>query len=116
MAELSQSVNTVCQFMHASTIAHFQEAKRVLCYQNGIQSCGIKILSASSHELYAFSDTDWAVFPSTRRSTIGFYTNLGYNDISWNAKKQSTVAHSSVEVEYRSMVSTTAELTWLSLL
>ncbi|KAK2981686.1 hypothetical protein RJ640_002995 [Escallonia rubra] len=34
--------------------------------------------------------------------------------ISWSAKKQSTVARSSAETEYRAMASTTAELTWLS--
>lgn len=42
-----------------------------------------------------------------------FCTILSSNCISWSAKKQSTVARSSAEAEYRSMAYTAAELTWL---
>ena len=38
---------------------------------------------------------------------------LGPNLISWFAKKQSTVSHSSIEAEYRALATTTAELAWL---
>ena len=33
--DLSYDVNTVCQYMHAPTIEHFQMVKRILCYVNG---------------------------------------------------------------------------------
>ncbi|KAK2971873.1 hypothetical protein RJ640_000890 [Escallonia rubra] len=59
---------------------------------------------------------DWAGCPSSRQSTTGFCTFLGSNCISWSAKKQSIVARSSAEAEYREMASTTAKLTWLSFL
>ncbi|XP_050290050.1 uncharacterized protein LOC126728231 [Quercus robur] len=54
--------------------------------------------------------------PTSCRSTTGFCTFLASNYISWSAKKQPIVARSSAEVEYRSMASTTIELTWLSFL
>ena len=38
---------------------------------------------------------------------------FGGSLLSWKSKKQSTVSRSSVEVEYRSMASTVAEVTWL---
>uniref|UniRef100_A0A2N9G2N4 Reverse transcriptase Ty1/copia-type domain-containing protein n=1 Tax=Fagus sylvatica TaxID=28930 RepID=A0A2N9G2N4_FAGSY len=37
----------------------------------------------------------------------------GGNLITWRSKKQSVVAHSSIEAEYRAMAHTTCELTWL---
>ena len=32
---LNYAVNTVCQYMHAPTMEHFQMVKRILCYVNG---------------------------------------------------------------------------------
>ncbi|GKV18711.1 hypothetical protein SLEP1_g29052 [Rubroshorea leprosula] len=58
-----------------------------------------------------FSDVDWAGCPLTCRSTFGYCTFFGSTCISWCAKKQPIVAHSSAEAEYRSMASTAAEIT-----
>uniref|UniRef100_A0A2N9FMY8 Reverse transcriptase Ty1/copia-type domain-containing protein n=1 Tax=Fagus sylvatica TaxID=28930 RepID=A0A2N9FMY8_FAGSY len=80
----------------------------------GTLSLGVRILRKSSLDLFAFSDANWAGCPITRRSTTGFCTFLGSNCISWSAKKQPIVSHSSTEAEYRAMASTAAELTWLS--
>ncbi|KAK2972647.1 hypothetical protein RJ640_003025 [Escallonia rubra] len=114
--DLSYAINVVCQHMHRPTQAAFQLMKRILRYVKGTTQLGLQIRSASSLDLYAFCDADWAGCPFSRRSTTGFCTFLGSNCISWSAKKQSTVARSSAEAEYRAMASTTAELTWLSFL
>ncbi|XP_041004069.1 uncharacterized mitochondrial protein AtMg00810-like [Juglans microcarpa x Juglans regia] len=112
--DLSYSVNFVCQFMHAPTMEHFQLVKRILHYVHGTLNLTFRILAASSLDLYAFSDADWAGCSLTQRSTTGFCTFLGSNCISWSAKKQQIVARSSTEAEYRSMASTAAKLTWLT--
>ena len=112
--DISYSVNFVCQFMHASTLAHYKLVKHILRYVHGTTHLGMHILASSTLNLYTFSDADWAGCPTSCRFTTGFCTFLGGNCISWSAKKQSTFARSSAKAEYRSMASTAAELTWLS--
>lgn len=41
------------------------------------------------------------VLPSDRLSTIGYCAFLGGNLVTWNGKKQTVVARSNVETEYR---------------
>uniref|UniRef100_A0A2N9F793 DDE Tnp4 domain-containing protein n=1 Tax=Fagus sylvatica TaxID=28930 RepID=A0A2N9F793_FAGSY len=79
----------------------------------GTLDYGLRLLSRSSLSLYGFSDADWAGCLDTRCSTTGYCIYLGANCISWASKKQATVSRSSAEAEYRSMSTTTAELTWI---
>ena len=80
--DLSYSVNVVCQHIQAPTNGNFQAVKRILHYLNETKDLGLRLLSTSSLQWYAFSDSDWARCPITRRSTIGFCTFLGSNLIS----------------------------------
>ena len=101
--------------MHSPTTAHWIVAKRVLRYLKGTLDHGL-FFSKSSLTLHAFYDSDWASGPDDRRSTTSFDIFLGSCLVSWSAKKQSIVAHSSIEAEYRAMAITTADLYWVCML
>ena len=60
--------------------------------------------------LRALFDTDWVGDPTDRRSTTGHCFLLGSSLISWQSKKQTFVAGSGTEAEYRALADTTSEL------
>lgn len=65
--------------------------------------------------LIAFTDSDWAGDPMDRRSTTGLIVFLGHNPITWQSKKQPTVARSSTEPEYQALANCAADLTWVQI-
>lgn len=107
-------VHILSQFMHQPTSSHMQAAKRLLRYLVGNPSQGILLTSSSDMAIHAYSDSDWANCPVTRRSTSGFCLLLGKSPVSWKTKKQNVVARSTAEAEYRSMTMTACEITWLT--
>ncbi|XP_028108478.1 uncharacterized protein LOC114307280 [Camellia sinensis] len=113
--DLSIAVNMACQHMHLPTITDFAAVKRILRYLKGTLHFGLNF-SPGSFDLHIFSDADWAGDPSDRRSISGFCVFLGSNLISWQAKKQPTVARSSTEAEYRALAHAAAEASWVQML
>lgn len=43
----------------------------------------------------------------------GYFIDIGGSPVSWRTKKQSVVARSSAEAEYRAMASSVCEIIWL---
>ena len=61
----------------------------------------------------AYTDSDWAVLVVDRKSTSGYCTFVWGNLVTWRSKKQSVVARSSAEAEYRAMSHGICEEIWL---
>ncbi|GAU47982.1 hypothetical protein TSUD_87860 [Trifolium subterraneum] len=114
--EISYSVNKVCQFLSNPLEEHWKAVKRILRYLSGTLTYGLVLQPAPIHQplsLIRFCDANWASDPDDRRSTSGACIYVGPNLVSWWSKKQTLVARSSAEAEYRSLASLTAEILWL---
>ncbi|XP_020686522.1 uncharacterized protein LOC110102510, partial [Dendrobium catenatum] len=90
------ATNRICQHMHAPTDQNFKSLKRLLRYIKGTLHYGLP-LTLSNLQLSTYTDADWASDNADRKSISGFYTFLGDNQVSWEVKKQATVARSSTE-------------------
>jgi hypothetical protein len=87
--------------------------KRILRYLQGTPDYTLHLRRSSSFDLIVYMDADWAGCPDTCRSTSGYAVFLGDNLVSWSAKWQTVVSHSSAEAEYRTVANGVAEATWL---
>jgi hypothetical protein len=87
--------------------------KCILCYLHGTLTYGLLLRHSSSSDLDAYTDTAWAGCLDTRCSTSAYVVFLGDNLVSWSAKKQTIIYHSSAEAEYRAVVNDIGEATWL---
>ena len=110
--DIAFAVNQVCQFMHQPTTTHWITVKRILRYLKSTPTHGL-FHQPGSLRLEAYSDADYARNPNDHRFTGGYYIYLGYNPISWSAKKHRTVSRLSTEAEYHQLAYTTTEISWL---
>ncbi|GJW06676.1 putative RNA-directed DNA polymerase [Tanacetum coccineum] len=112
--DISYSVHCLSQHMHAPLQSHFNLALRLLRYLKLAPGSGIDFSKNNSGiQVVAYSDSDWAKCPMTRRSVSGYCVFVNKNLVSWKSKKQPTLSKSSAEAEYRAMAATTCEAMWI---
>ncbi|GKB81968.1 ribonuclease H-like domain-containing protein [Tanacetum coccineum] len=111
--DLSYAVQQICLYMHDPREPYLTALKRILRYVQGTLDLGLHLYASSTTSLVGYTDADWAGCPSTRRSTSGYYVFLGDNLLSWSAKRQHTLSHSSAEAEYRGVANVVIETAWL---
>ena len=111
--DISFAVSVVSQFLNSPCEGHWDAVIRILKYIKGAPGNGLLYEDKGHARVVGYSDADWAGSPTDRRSTSGYCIFIGDNLISWKSKKQTVVARSSAEAEYRAMASATCELIWL---
>ncbi|GKF81600.1 ribonuclease H-like domain-containing protein, partial [Tanacetum coccineum] len=110
---ISYVVQRICLYMHDPRDPYFTALKRILRYVHGTIDHGLQLHVSSTSQLTAYTDVDWAGCPITRRSTSGYCVFFGDNLLSWSAKRQVTLSHSSAKAEYRGVANVAAETAWI---
>lgn len=103
----------IIQFMHSPKEEHLQTAYQILKYLKGSPWKGIMFQNNNKLNIEAYTDADWAGSAVDRRSTSGYCSFVGGNLVTWRSKKQSVLARSSVEAEFRVVAHGICELLWL---
>jgi hypothetical protein len=110
--DLAYSVGALTRFMANPTTVHWQTAKGVVRYLLNTSSRGI-LFRGSDTTLKSYCDADYAGDPDTRRSTTGYLFMMNGGAISWNSKRQPTVAASTTEAEYMAAGAAIKEGLWI---
>ncbi|XP_073109385.1 uncharacterized protein [Elaeis guineensis] len=111
--DIAYAVSVISQYMHDPRESHMERAFRVLRYLKGCPGHGLLFSQHNTFLVEGFTDADWAGSLDDRQSTSGYCTYVGDNLVTWRSKKQSVVARSSAEAEYRVMALGICELLWL---
>ena len=101
------------RFRSAPKESRYNVAKRILKYLQGTKEVGLWYPGNISLSLTGYSDSDFVGCKIDRKSTSGTYHLLGSSLISWQCKKQASVALSTAEAEYIAAGSCYAQTIWL---
>jgi hypothetical protein len=100
--DISFAVSHLGQFNNCYGEEHWTAAKRVLRYLKGTADLRL-VYDLDSEPLTGFIDADWGSCTEDRRSFIGYIFLLNGGPVSWDSRKQRTVALSTTEAEYMAL-------------
>ena len=110
--DLAFVASQLAQYLDCPGTIHWLAFKRVLRYLKNTVNVGLT-LGGGPITLEVYSDSDYAGCPVGRRSVTGYCTVVAGGCVSWRSRKQTTVATSSTEVEYRAAYEGAQEAIWL---
>jgi hypothetical protein len=111
--DIAYAVTKLAQFSANPSPEHFERAKYICRYLVGTKSYALVFKGAKGEGLAAYTDSDWASDPITRRSVTGYYFQLAGGPFTWRSRAQTTVAHSSTEAEYMALSDCSRQVSWV---
>ncbi len=118
--DISFTVNQLCRAVATPTTVHMKAAINVIKYIKGTAEYCLTFYAGNQNSysnkltITGYSDADFAGDKSTRKSTSGSIVKLNNSIITWNTRKQSTVALSTMEAEYTALVNTSCDCKWIT--
>jgi hypothetical protein len=116
--DIAFAVASLSQFSSNPSQTHWTAVKHVLRHLKGTSDYKLTYGEATTSlknrtlHFHGFCDSDWGADIDDRRSMTGYVFMLGGGAVSWQSKKQPTVALSSVEAEYMAATQATREAMW----
>ena len=110
--DISHAVSYLSQFNQFYGKEHWLAAKRVLRYLQGTKNHALTYRK-TKEPLYGLADANWATCTMDRRSYTGFCFIFAGAAISWESRKQRTVALSTAEAEYMALTDASKEAMYL---
>ncbi|GJY91475.1 putative ribonuclease H-like domain-containing protein [Tanacetum coccineum] len=101
------------RFQDTPKSSHLSVVKRIFRYLKGKPKLGLWYPRVSSFDLESYSNSDYAGVNLDRKSTTGGCQFLGKRLISWQCKKQTIVATSTIEAEYVAAASYCGQVLWI---
>lgn len=114
--DISFAVSYLSQFNNCYDSTHFMAAKRVLRYLKGTIDEGLIYTKKEvdrSELLKGAADADWGSCHVDRRSYTGYIFTFAGTPVSWEARKQRTIALSTAEAEYMAITEAAKEAIYL---
>ena len=111
--DLAYSISLLSQYMQAPRECHWGAVKRVLRYVAGTQGYSLKYIGSQNLGPHVFCDANWGGDTATRKSTSGIISKVSDGPVTWQSKRQPTVALSSMEAEYMALTEASKEAKWI---
>ena len=90
-------VNTLSQYLVDPKRVHLVVAKHVMIYLKGTLDYGLCYNEDHEFRLFGYTDSDWDGSALDRKRTLGCCFSLGSTMTSWQSRKKSIIALSTIE-------------------
>lgn len=100
--DIAHAVSVLSQYNSNFGHQHWIAAKRILRYLKGTEKLGL-VFKKSGRELVGYAGADWGANVDDRRFYTGYVFNFGSAAVSWESRKQRTIAMSSTETKYMAL-------------
>ncbi|KAD4586699.1 hypothetical protein E3N88_24300 [Mikania micrantha] len=105
---------SICaRYQSKPKVSHLIAVKSILRYLNGIPDTGLWYPKDDNFSFHAYSDSDYGGCKTDSKSTTGDALFLGERLVSWQCKKQTSVATSTCEAEYVAAASCCSQVLWI---
>jgi hypothetical protein len=110
--DIAFAVSKLSQYTVNPGIEHWKAVGRVLGYLKRTTTLELTYMS-SPRILEGYSDASWIDHTSDSKSTSGWIYTLAGGAISWMSKKQTCIAHSTMEAEFIALAAASKEAEWI---